>query len=65
MQIDVAEASSHQPVALDKLYCFFVAGLERNRESGEQRQDLVSVLQVAAGKLADDERMAQHFIIFK
>lgn len=65
MDIDVAQTLSHQMVSLDKLEDLIVSGLRCQREGLQERKDFSSILNSAAGKFADDERVADHLSVIQ
>jgi len=60
MDIDPAQTAPHQLVGLDERKNFFVLHRRRLREVQQEPQDLAPAIQPAAGKFADNERMAEH-----
>jgi hypothetical protein len=60
MDIHIAQAEHHQPVILNKLQHFFISCGRRHGQRLEQPKDFLSVLQIPAGQLADDEWMGDH-----
>lgn len=60
MHVDVADAASHESVPLDEGEHLGLGGGWCGGKIAEQRQYLGSVREVAARKLPDDVRMAQH-----
>lgn len=60
MRVDKPETAPHQPVPLDKKQHFLLIGHRRRRQPAEQIKNFPAPGQVAAGQLANHERMRQH-----
>ena len=64
MDINPAQASPHQTVALKKCEHFVVTGHRRMRQRSESAQQLVSLREVAARQLPDYEGMRPDLRLF-
>jgi len=60
MNVDVANAPSHQSATIDKLKRFIFGSYRRQWKLAHQRKNLRAAFQIAARKLAKNERMHQH-----
>ena len=65
MDINPAQASPHQTVALKKREHFVVTGYRRMRKRGEGAQQLVSLREVSTRQLPDDEGMGPNLSLFE
>ena len=65
MDINVTEPLPHQMVLLNELENLLVFRLRYQRKNLYERKDFVSVPNIAAGKLADNEWVSQHFSIIQ
>ncbi len=65
MDVYVTESLAHQAVLLYELQDLLVFGLGSQGKKLQKREDFLSVLEIAAGQFADNERMAQHFPVIQ
>ncbi len=59
----VTKSLAHQAVLLDELQDLLVFCLGCQGKKLQKQEDFLHVLEITAGQLADDERVAQHFTL--
>ena len=62
MNVDEAEAGSHESMGVDEMHDFPMAGHRRLGKGLQQLKDFLSPGKVSAGQLADHEGMANNFL---
>ena len=60
MGIDKADAGAHHPLPFDKVKELFQGDAGSDRQGLKEDEELLPVLDLAAGKLPDDEWVASH-----
>jgi hypothetical protein len=65
MDVYVTESLGHQAVLLYELQDLLVLGLGGQGKKLQEREDFLPVLEIAAGQLADNERVAHHFPVIQ